>query len=209
MLRVYIGTDRVQAREALRRAVPRGAHTLHLSDTSSVADIRAAAQGAGLFGEKKAVILDGVGLNKEIIDEFIDLLPEYAASEEYFFVLEEKPNAALRRALEKYATSFDTYDAPKKADDGSVFAISNALKRGDKKGAWVGYRAELLKGKAPEAVLGVLFWGAKDMFLKSREGSAERTKSALYIAALAELPHEARRRGVELEYALERFLLSL
>ena len=36
--------------------------------------------------------------------------------------------------------------------------------------------------------------------------SKERAKKL--IALLAELPHETRRRGVELEYALERFVLS-
>lgn len=209
MLRAYIGTDRVKAQGALRKALKKGMHTIHLSDASSLSDIEAATQGPGLFGEKKAVILDGVGGNKELLDAYIDILPLCAASEDSFFVLETKPIAQLKRALEKHAESVEVFDAPKKAEDTSVFAVSSALKRGDRKALWVSYRSEMMKGKAPEAVLGVLFWGAKDMFMKSREGSAERKKSAEYIAALTELPHEARRRGVELEYALERFLLSI
>jgi hypothetical protein len=47
------------------------------------------------------------------------------------------------------------------------------------------------------------------MFLKSRVGSPERTRGAALIASLAELPHDSRRRGEDLEYALERFLLTV
>lgn len=209
MLRAFIGNDRVNVRKALEKALKKGGNTVRLSDASTSTDLKAVAQGAGLFGETKQVVLENVSANKELYDDFLELLEIYATSEDSFFVCEEKPNAEVKRALQKYAESMEVFALPAKEKDTSVFAISSALKRGDKKTLWVSYRSEIMKGKAPEAILGVLFWGAKDMYMKSREGSSEYAKAGRYVAALTELPHEARRRGVELEYALERFVLSV
>jgi hypothetical protein len=87
--------------------------------------------------------------------------------------------------------------------------MANALRKSDKKALWVGYMRELEKGSAPEMVHGVLFWAAKDMLLKAGRDVATHNYATKLVAHLAELPHEARRRGEDLEYALERFLLSV
>ena len=84
-----------------------------------------------------------------------------------------------------------------------------ALERADKKALWIGLERELSDGGAPEAIHGVLFWGAKQMFLSAREGSDIFARSQRYISELAELPHEARRRNFPLDYALLRFALSV
>ena len=125
-----------------------------------------------------------------------------------FFIFETSPDADTRRTIEKYSATKNRFDAPKKEKDNSVFALANALRRADKKALWVGYQRELAKGGAPEAILGVLFWAAKDMFIKSKEGTRESNRAKKLVAELAELPHEARRNGFDLEYALERFVLS-
>lgn len=208
MLHVVIGTDRKRARSSIAHAHAKNVDLLRLDDTGSTSDMRAATQGAGLFGDTKQVFFDNVSGDEALRAELIALLPVCAESNDDFFVYEEKPNAELKRALQKHAHVFETYELPKKEKDTSVFALSNALKRGDKKALWVSFRTEMMKGKAPEAVHGVLFWGAKDMVLKARAGSAEYARGASLVARLAELPHEARRRGVELEYALEAFLLT-
>ena len=49
--------------------------------------------------------------------------------------------------------------------------------------------------------------GGKDGFLKS--SGAARERAGKLIAELAELPHEARRNGFEMEYALEHYILGL
>ena len=46
------------------------------------------------------------------------------------------------------------------------------------------------------------------MLIKSKEGTPESNRAKKLIAELAELPHEARRNNFDLEYALERFVLS-
>jgi hypothetical protein len=162
-----------------------------------------------MFGGKRVLVFEGVCANPALCEVFLDSLDILSKSEEALFVFEEKPLADLRKRLEKRASSVEKFDAPKKERDSSVFALANALKRGDKKALWVGYLREIEKGNAPEMLHGILFWAAKDMLLRSRAGSPERNRGIELITELAKLPHASRRNGFELEYALEKFALSI
>ncbi|MEK7132996.1 MAG: hypothetical protein AAB830_02985, partial [Patescibacteria group bacterium] len=181
---------------------------VRITDANSVADFTASLQGGGLFGERRIVILEGLSENEEMRDLLFRSLAQMQKSEEPFFIFEPSTDADARRTIEKYSASKNRFDAPKKEKDNSVFALANALRRADKKALWAGYQKELALGKAPEAIHGVLFWGAKDMLIKSKEGTPESNRAKKLIAELAELPHEARRNNFDLEYALERFVLS-
>jgi len=121
-------------------------------------------------------------------------------------MLEEKPDAAARKLLEKHAETVEKFDAVKVRDEDNFFPLVNALRAGNKKDLWVLLQREYAAGKAPEMLHGSFFWAAKQMVLKPRGSEAARGKRL--VAQLAELPHEARRSGEELEYALERFVLS-
>ena len=186
----------------------RGMDTMRISDANSVDDLRAVLHSGGMFAIERVVILEGVLENEEMHTILIPELPALKASADHFFMLEEKPDAATRKLVEKHAEKFERFDSARKADGGTtIFALANALRVGNKKALWVGYQQELLNDAAPEAIHGVLFWAAKDMFLKSRSDS-DKVRAKKLIANLTELPHEARRRGEDLEYALERFVLG-
>lgn len=189
--------------------ISKNARVVRITDANTVADLQASLQGGGLFGEKRVVILEGVALNEEMQGVLFQSLEMIQKSAEPFFIFETSPIADVRRTIEKHAANAKRYDAPKKEKDNSIFALTNAMRRADKKALWVGYQKELVKGAAPEAIHGVLFWGAKDMLLKSKEGTAENSRAKKLVAELAELPHEARRNYFDLEYALERFVLSV
>ena len=207
MLFLYLGTDREQARAKMQAAIAKegkGAGIVRITDAHTIEDLQAALRGGGMFATKRVLVFEGVSMNGELRDLFLDSLAMLAAADERAFVFEEKPLADLRKKLEKHAESVEKFDAPKKERDSGIFAVANALRQKDKKTLWVSYMKELAKGSAPEAVHGILFWAAKDMFLKS----SDRARAGSLVARLAELPHEARRRGEDLEYALERFLLS-
>ena len=213
MLFLYTGTDREKARTAMGAAlksVAKSTEIIRISDANTAADLRSAIAGGGMFGDKRVVILDGVSANEEMHDVLFAALPQMSKSKELFFVLEEKPDAATRKHIEKYAEDPKRFDLPAgrqvRRENGTIFALANALRRGDKKALWVGYQRALLRDEAPEAIHGVLFWGAKDMFMKSN--GADHTRAKKFLAELAELPHEARRRGFALEYALERYILG-
>ena len=211
MLHFYTGTDREKARTAMDAAVKSIAKkdtlVVRISDANTPADFATALQGSGMFAQERVVVFDSILANEEMRWMALDSLKALKESDEHFFMLEERPDAATRKQIEKYAEDSERFDALKQKEASSIFALANALKRGDKKGLWVAYQRELGKGSAPEAVHGILFWGAKDMFMKASEGSLKQRAKKL-IAELAELPHESRRRGEELEYALERFVLS-
>jgi hypothetical protein len=193
--------EKTLAREAKKMAV------LRISDANSAADLAAALQGAGMFGEKRAVVLDSVLANEEMRAILFAELQRIAASHEPFFILEGKLDAATRKSVEKHAESSEKFDSAAKVKRGDIFILAYALNRGDKKTLWIEYQRALARDEAPEAIHGVLFWGAKERFLKT--SGKERERAARLVADLAELPHEARRQGYELEYALERYLLSV
>ena len=210
MLYLFSGSDRDKARDAVNKALARGGmkrRVARITDANSVADIEMALRGGGMFDEKRAVVLDGVLAHEEMRALILDALPRIKVSVEPFFMLEGKLDAETRKLLEKHADTFERFDVKKEREGGEIFSLAYALKRGDKKTLWVEYQRALVRNEAPEAIHGVLFWGAKDMFLKS-SGSA-RARAETLVAELAELPHEDRRRSFELEYALERYILSV
>lgn len=209
MLYVFLGTDRKKSRDAMNAAIKKVAKNkerIHITDAHALADLDAALSGPGLFGNARVVVLDGVFANEELRERAIENLTTMKDAGDAFFVFEEKLDAATKRSVTKYAESVETFDAPKKAQDNAIFALRFALEKGDKKALWVGLMREYAAGKAPEAVHGFLFWAAKQMVLQTRANTATRARR--FVARLAELPHESRRKGVELEYALERFVLS-
>ena len=211
MIHLFLGTDREKARSKMNVAVEKVAKKatiVRITDAHTTQDLSAALQGGGMFGGKRVLVFEGVCVNPELCEIFLEALERLSKSDEDIFVFEEKPLADLRKKLEKYAETTEKFDAPKKDRDSSIFAIANALRSAEKKALWVSYMREIAKDSAPEAVHGVLFWAAKDMFLKSSDAAAKK-RAAGFVASLAELPHEARRRGEDLEYALERFLLAV
>jgi hypothetical protein len=208
MLRVFLGTDTKKARAALLLALkPFAGSVVRITDAHAPADFDAAlSQGVSMFAQKRAVVVDGLWGSEEMRARLCEALPHLAQSADSYFVIETKVDAEGKRMLQKHA-EVETFDAPKKKEYPTVFALADAMKRGDKKNLWIGYRRELAAGNAPEAIHGVLFWGAKQLLLNARSDK-ERARGKSLVAKLAELPHESRRRGEDLEYALERFMLS-
>lgn len=204
---LYIGSDREKARAKMQAdiaKVSKGAEIVRITDAHSREDLASALRGGGMFATTRVLVFENLNSNGELREMLLAALA--AGVDDPVFMFEEKLLAADKKKFEKFAERTEIFDAPKKERDSSIFAIANALRAGDKKALWVSYMKEIAKGGAPEAVHGVLFWGAKDAFTKSGGRDARAGK---LVAALAELPHEARRRGEDLEYALERFVLSV
>ncbi len=208
MLYFYTGTDSEVARGKLNIAVEKaakGGTVVRITDAHQLDDLKAALSGGGMFDMgARAVVLDGVLLNDEMNMHVSARLKELRDATDAYFMLESAPDAATRKHIEKYAEKSERFDAAKSGKkDNSIFALANALQSGKKKDLWVGYQREIAGGKAPEAIHGALFWGAKQMLLRN-----DSPRARALVAELAELPHEARRQGFELEYALEHFVLS-
>jgi DNA polymerase III delta subunit len=211
MLSFFSGTDRERVRAALTRAleahIQKGKAVVRVTDAHLLTDVHAALQGGGMFAAPRAVVFENVLTHDETAPLLFGALESLSKSEDSFFILEEKVDAATRKRIEKYATVSERFDAQKKERDSQVFDLANALQRGDRKQLWVSYMREVAKGTAPEMIHGVLFWAAKQHALRS--SGEVRSKTLQRVQLLAALPHQARRQGYDLEYALEQFVLSV
>ena len=194
---------------ALAPFIKRAIVPIHITDASAIEDFNATLMGGGMFAVERVIIFESVLENELMRTVLIETLSALKDSSDHFFLLEEKPDAATRKLIEKHAVSSEKFESSKKeASPTTIFALANALRAGNKKALWVGYQRQLQTGAAPEAIHGVLFWAVKDMFLKSRS-DAEKARAKTLIKELTALPHDARREGEDLEYALERFALGL
>ena len=206
MLYLYVGTDSKKIRSALSSALAREKRdVVRITDAHTVNDLEATLSGAGMFSGPRAVVLEGVLMNEDMQRLVLERLPHLRKDADEYHLVETVLNADTRKRLEKYAESTVRADAAKEKKETTVFALANALQAGKKKEMWVGYQRELTLGNAPEAIHGVLFWAAKQQLLRKPTDARARR----LVAELAELPHEARRRGFDLEHALELFALSL
>lgn len=214
MLYFFSGTDTEKAREKMNVAAlktARGADVVRITDAHTLHDLNAALQGGGMFpsaggqaGGARVVVLDRVLGNEEMRAVVLARLPHISKSADTFYIYESSLDATIRKIIEKHAEKSEKFDATKQPARETIFALANALQSGKKKDLWVGYQRELAAGKSPEAIHGVLFWAAKQALLKN----ARDERAHKLVASLAELPHESRRQGQELEYALERFILA-
>ena len=236
MLYIYWGSDARKTSDALNAALGKlrarapHAHMARMTEEAEALDLESVMSSAGLFHAAQIVILDGVFANAEHKKEVMACLEELARSEHVFFIREEKLTDSDLKKLEPCAKAISRHDlrAAAKKPEGNPFALADALLAKDRKQLWLRLSSALREGSEPEELHGILFWGAKNLALaafskdaaeagmhafvygKTRRALGKFTESEVrsLVAELAELPHAARRNGVELEYALELFALS-
>lgn len=198
----------------------------------------------GLFANKYIVLVDRVGEDKARREELADKADAMAGSENIFIVVEGRLDKATVTKIEKMAEKtqefmVDKSEIPKvwagagdnsRADSGpSIFVLSDALGRRDRRELWVLYRQFIDNDASPEEIHGALFWQVKSMVIAARAKSASDSglapftysKSKAFAANftevelgkllndLIEVSHDSRRGKGELETRLEVLLLSI
>jgi hypothetical protein len=209
MLALFTGTDSDALRENIVAFIEKkgkGRTVIRITDAHTTDDLAAALQGPGMFDGPRVLILDGTLAHEMMSPMVIENLEGLKESADLVCIKEEKIDAVTRKRIEKHTDVSEKHDAQKGARESGPFDLGFALQREDKKALWVGYMREIAKGSAPEMIHGILFWAAKQALVKAGSRANERQRAL--VAELAELPHAARRRGYELEYALEEFVLS-
>lgn len=206
MLHFYSGTDTDKVRAKLHAVLDKyKTDAVRVTDAHSLADLEAALQGGGMFSAGKRIgVLDNVLGNADMSDVVLSRLAALEKSEDLYILIAGEVNAATRKHIEKHADTSEKFDAAKTKKAETIFALAHALQSGKKKDLWVGYRREIAEGKSPESIHGVLFWAAKQQLLRNPKDN----RAQKLVAKLAELPHEARRSGFDMEYALEHFVLA-
>lgn len=201
------------------------------TDNWSDAQIQELVGGQGLFENKYIVQISKVLDNKEIADVILKILPDIAESQNIFIWTEEKVDSKTLKKIEKSAEKVQVFDKKEVKDrwkEFNIFSLGDALVARDKKKLWIGY-TEALRHHAPEEIHGTLFWQVKSMILasktkspaesglkpfvytKSLKGSTKYSSEELHQLSsdLINLYHNARRGKVELDIALERFVLGV
>ncbi|MCE9541670.1 hypothetical protein K8R03_03920 [Candidatus Kaiserbacteria bacterium] len=206
MLYFYTGNDGERLRIELGKALAaRKSEAVRITDAHAVHDLSAALEGGGLFASgKRTVVLENTLTNADMSEIVLGRLKSLKEADDDFYIIESTPDAMTKKLVSKYAESTEKFELVKEKKAETVFALANALQSGKKKDLWVGYRREIAAGKSPESIHGVLFWAAKQQMLRTPADARARR----LVARLAELPHEARRSGADLEYALEHFVLT-
>ena len=165
-----------------------------------------ALHGPGMFGAPRTIVLEYILDREDMRDHLEKQITVIGQSPETIVLIEEKLDALAKKKFAPYLST--PLDAPKKgAQPTRIFVVGDALKRHDRKATWLAYQQALLDGAAPEAIHGILFWALKDAYTKARSRDEIQWLRRM-LHELVALPHEARRRGEDLEYALEAFVLS-
>lgn len=207
MLYAFFGTDNEIAVDkarglvnSLRAKRPDAAYEKVEADAWSKDLIESHLGGQGLFSSKYIVFLDRVTENSTAKEELPDMIAAMQESTNIFIVLENKPNAELKKALEKHAEKIVTSDKKEVVDSYgrsgfNIFSLTDAIYTDPMK-AWTIYRRALEEGMEPEAIIGTLFWKAKTV-------GDKRLAEELIM-----LYHDGHRGLVDLELGIEKLVLN-
>ncbi len=165
--------------------------------------------GAGLFSSKNVVLFLSI-LEKEEDREFILLnLDKMAESPNLFVFSEGKLKKAVLDAFKKSRAELNVFEAEKeKKEKFNNFLLANAFGDKNKLELWIYFRQAMGKGVAMEALVGVLFWKAKDMILKRNFSKYSKMQLEKITSKLSYLLPEARRKRQDDEAVFEKFLLE-
>jgi len=188
--------------------------------------------GQGLFEQKYIVVFDHVLESAEAKERIVHFLKEVAASDNMFICIENTIDAPTLKKLQKHAYKVEQFEEKKNSSAPEVFnmfSLTDAFGARDKKKLWVLYRQALDAGAGPEEIQGMLFWQLKSMIIASQSGSAEaaglkpfvyqKAKGYAQRFSLEELQmmsgqfvdmyHNARRGLLDMDIALEKFVLEM
>lgn len=150
---------------------------------------------------------DEEGSVNSVFEEHLDAL---AASDNAIVILAPKLGAVKAKKLIAKAKVEYKFDAPAAREDARGFNgnLVNALGDRSREKLWLEINRALAAGDAPEMLLGLLHWKARDIMSKSSRAWKPSEARSLSLA-LIELLQSSRRGGLDLSLALEKFALSI
>ncbi len=217
MLYFFHGTDGAKARErasvliaALQEKKPEAELFRIEAENWNPLQFDELTIGQGLFSKTYLVQMVSLLENEDAREYICARVADIAASPNVFVLVEEKVDAATKRAILKYADraqEFKNTEIGKEKFD--VFSLADSLGRRDKKNLWVLYQHALAEDIAPEAINGILSWRARDM-LANRPSPFWKTDELKDLSSrFVSLYHDSHRGKHELGVALERLILGL
>jgi DNA polymerase III delta subunit len=233
MLHVFFGNNTIAVRnKAYAFAMPYEEDGVKLvridADSYQQGMIVDIAGSMSLFGEKSIYLIDTPSVSADFYEEVTGLLSALKDSANTFVVIESSLLAAPKKLFTKHADSIEEITADK-ASSFNVFALADSLSRKDKKTLWLGLCDAKRAGSSSEEIIGTLWWQMKTLRLASLTRSAseagmkdfpyskaKRSLSAFkrgeieaLSASLLALYHEGHMGETDIDYALEKWTLSI
>ncbi len=185
-----------------------------------------------LFGGSEApqvFLLDTPSEKKDALERVVEHAPALAESANIFVLIEGKLLAAQAKPLKAAAAEYHEVKADVAKEPFNAFALADALARRDKKSLWVLLVRAQKEGLSAEEIIGTLYWQLKSMRLvtltkspaeaglkpfvysKAQRGAVHFKDGELEKLSekLVTLYHEARLGKVDIDLALERWVLDV
>lgn len=233
MLTVFYGNDTVAVRKgafAYVAACEKKGSAVTTIDPETYAPgiFRDAAEGSSLFGGTTVYVIDTPSQKKDMYEDVISRLKDFAESPHIFVIIEGALLAPEKKKLCRYAEKVEEYKTSS-TERFNTFALADALARRDKKSLWLLVGDARRAGISDEEMIGVLWWQIKSMRLasmtthaaeagmkefpynKAKQGLTKFSDEELMTLStdLLTLYHEARRGERDLSLAFERWTLTL
>lgn len=230
MIYLFHGTDveKVRTRAfawvaAARKKEPNLAYARLAREELTANALEDAALSGGLFVARLLVLIDDpfpaarVAVDDEdgaeqdttgiLLEEHLDTL---ATSDNAIIILAPKLPAVKAKKLVAKAKMEYKFDKPAtfEAKRGFNASLVDALGARNREKLWLEVNRALAAGDAPEMLHGLLHWKARDLMVKGGRAWTPREARQLSLA-LIELLQSARRGGLTLNLALEKFALSV
>lgn len=216
MIYLFTGDDsknKLSAYEKFIKSIPSGTEKFFINRNAfNPIQVESFYSGQGLFSAKSAIIFSDSLESAETRDFILKKLEFMADSDNSFIFSERKLNKPVLDAFKKIKSKeaqINIFELPKeKKEKFDNFLLANAFGQKDKLNLWIYYRQAVDKGVGLEELIGVLFWKAKDMFLKGNFGKFSPEQVKNLTKKLPYLLPEARKNGKDAEIAFEQFLLE-
>ena len=235
MLYVLYGTDRDKVLIAQRELLARlktenpGIEVFSLSEENyAPEELERYIGSTGLFNKKHIVTLLDLLEHEDYGESVLKNLPDMADSESFFIIRDGKLSVKTAKACMEHADECTEFALPKGSEERpfSVFSLADSLGNRDKKNLWILYQEALREGLSAEEIHGLLTWQMKTLVQIAKGATAgmkpfvlgkgkrflqnyKDDESTDKLFELTVMYHEARRGGLELPLALEKFVLSL
>ncbi len=183
--------------------------------------------GQSLFTGKQIIYLKKIFSDKIFSDNLEKRIKEISESPNIFIIVEEKLNKLILNKLEKSAEKIQHFEKKEsKVKKDNIFDLADALGNKDVQKLWLLYQ-EKIKKLRPEEIHGIFWWQVKNIlivkktskqsetglapFVYNKAKSFSKKYSDLEIEKMANdlinILHLSRRRGLDLNLALEKFIL--
>jgi len=233
MLLVFFGNSIIEVRGAAFKEIDKDKQKGVVMETISTDNFSAEmlvdlASGSSLFGTETLYLLDTPSNSAEVYEKVIEGLPLLAESAHKFVIIEGALLAPVKKKFAKHAEVCEEFKTAA-AQRFNTFAAADAFAKKDKRTLWMLLSEAREEGIADEEIIGIIWWQIKAMRLAEQTASAKdagmkdwpynKAKQSLgnfkdgelmnLSNSLLDFYHQSRTGKVDMDIALEKWILSL